>query len=178
MRTARRLHELAKEVSEELGHEIGTDLPKVSVSANAAELAASERHRLGASLEEQLRFHDAYRALWYWRDLVEGTGCFVFQLPFPVEDARASSEYFDEGPFIVLSTKDEPVARVFSLFHEYAHLLLRIGGICPDFSGHYLHSFEGRVEQFCKRAIHFPLLTTTCCGSERFRRDQLSVGHW
>jgi len=149
VRTARRLHDLAKEVSEELGYELEADLPRASLSADPTQLATSERARLGASFEDQVGCKDAYEALWYWRDLVEAAGCFVFQLSFPTEDARAFSELYDDAPLIVLSTKDEAVGRVFSLFHEYAHLLLRASGICPDFRLDYLQSTEGRVEQFC-----------------------------
>jgi Zn-dependent peptidase ImmA (M78 family)/DNA-binding XRE family transcriptional regulator len=149
VRTARRLHELAREVSEELGHELKASLPRIDLSSDPGEVAAAERQRLGASFEQQLSFSDPYKALWYWRDLIEEAGCFVFQLPFPVEEARAFSELYDDAPMIVLSTKDEAVARIFSLFHEYAHLLLRAGGICPDFRIEYLRSHEGRVEQLC-----------------------------
>jgi len=149
VRTARRLHDLAMEVSEELGYGLESSPPQVDLSADPVQLAADERARLGASFDAQLGFRDAYKALWYWRDLVEGTGCFVFQLPFPLEDARAFSELREDAPMIVLSSKDEPVGRVFSLFHEYGHLLLRASGICPSFRLDYLTSFEGRVEQFC-----------------------------
>lgn len=149
VRTARRLHSLAREISDGLGYEFDVDLPHVDLSADPAQLAADERIRLGATLEEQLSLKDAYKALWYWRDLIENVGCFVFQLPFPREDARAFSEFHDDGPLIVLSTKDEAVGRVFSLLHEYAHLLLRAGGICPSFRLDYLSSVEGQIEQFC-----------------------------
>jgi len=149
VRTARRLHSLAREVSDGLGYELVVDLPHVDLSADPVQLAADERVRLGAAFEEQVGLKDAYEALWYWRDLIEDVGCFVFQLPFPREDARAFSEFHDDGPLIVLSTKDEAVGRVFSLFHEYAHLLLRAGGICPSFRLDYLSSVEGRIEQFC-----------------------------
>jgi Zn-dependent peptidase ImmA (M78 family)/DNA-binding XRE family transcriptional regulator len=149
VRTARRLHSLAREISDGLGYTLDVDLPHVDLSADPAQLAADERARLGATFEEQLRLKDAYKALWYWRDLIEDVGCFVFQLPFPREDARAFSEFHDDGPLIVLSTKDEAVGRVFSLFHEYAHLLLRAGGICPSFRLDYLSSVEGQIEQFC-----------------------------
>jgi len=149
VRTARRLHSLAREVSGDLGYELEADVPHVDLSADPAELAALERGRLGATFEEQLSFRDARKALWYWRDLLEDVGCFVFQLPFPTEDARAFSEFHDDGPLVVISTKDEPVGRVFSLFHEYAHLLLRAGGICPSFRLDYLSSVEGQIEQFC-----------------------------
>ena len=151
VRTARRLYHLAKEISEELGYEMQAELPHAHQSDDPAMLAARERERLGVSFEEQSSFRDAGKALWYWRDLIENTGCFVFQLPFPVEDARAFSEYHEDGPIIVLPTSiDEPhVARIFSLFHEYGHLLLRTSGICPDLTVDYINSPEGRVEQFC-----------------------------
>ena len=149
VRTARRLHALAREVADELGYALQCDIPRASLAADPVQLAADERTRLGASFDAQLGFRDAYKALWYWRDLLEDAGCFVFQLPFPVADARAFSEYHDDAPMIVLSTKDDPVARVFSLLHEYAHLLLRASGICPDFRLDYLKSHEGQVEQFC-----------------------------
>jgi Zn-dependent peptidase ImmA (M78 family) len=149
VRTARRLRDLAKEISEELGYELKADLPKTDISVDPVQLAADERARLGASFKAQLGFRDAYKALWYWRDLVEDSGCFVFQLPFSLDNARAFSEFHDDAPLIVLSTKDEAVGRVFSLFHEYAHLLLRASGICPNFRLDYLRSFEGQVEQFC-----------------------------
>jgi len=149
VRTARRLHQLGQEAAEELGYELAKELPRAELSSDPVLRAARERQRLGATFEAQSSFRDAYKALWYWRDLVEGAGCFVFQLSFPLEDARAFSEHFDAGPVIVLSSKDEPVGRVFSLLHEYAHLLLRMSGVCPEFTMDYARSFEGRVEQFC-----------------------------
>lgn len=149
VRTARRLHELSHELSDELGYEMTTSLPRADLDIDPAQLAASERQRLGATFQSQFSFRDARKALWYWRDLIEDAGCFVFQLPFPLEDARAFSEFHEDAPLIVISSKDEPVGRVFSLFHEYAHLLLRTSGICPDFRMDYVSSHEGRVEQFC-----------------------------
>ncbi len=151
VRTAHRLYSLAKEISGELGYEMRADLPRVRLGDDPVQLAARERERLGASFEEQHSFRDGGKALWYWRDLLEDSGCFVFQLQFPLEDARAFSEYFEDGPIIVLPTSVDElyVARIFSLFHEYAHLLLRVGGICPDLTVDYITSPEGKVEQFC-----------------------------
>jgi Zn-dependent peptidase ImmA (M78 family)/DNA-binding transcriptional regulator YiaG len=157
VRTARTLYRLAKDVSQSLGYETAVSLPTASLTDDPERLAARERKRLGASLATQLSFRDGGKALWYWRDLLESQGCFVFQLSFPAEDVRAFSELIDEGPVIVLSSKEElEVARIFSLFHEYAHLLVRLGGICPEFTLSYTSSYEGRVEQFCNAfAAHF-----------------------
>lgn len=48
----------------------------------------------------------------------------------PVEEMRAFSLYFDEVPVIVVNGADSPRARLFSLLHEYAHLLLHTEGLC------------------------------------------------
>jgi Zn-dependent peptidase ImmA (M78 family) len=51
-------------------------------------------------------------------------------------------------PAIVLNEKDHIRARIFSLFHEYGHLLLDTGGIC---NWENQHDFKrgGSVEKFC-----------------------------
>jgi Zn-dependent peptidase ImmA (M78 family) len=51
-------------------------------------------------------------------------------------------------PAIVVNKNDAFPAKCFTLFHEYAHLLLRQAAICEEFS-HGLG--EGGVETFCNR---------------------------
>ncbi len=46
------------------------------------------------------------------------------------EEMRAFSLYFDVLPVIVVNGSDAPRGRLFSLLHEYAHLLLHTGGLC------------------------------------------------
>jgi hypothetical protein len=69
-----------------------------------------------------------YQALRRWRGAVESRNVFVLQLSMPVDDARGCS-LTDQEPFmIVVSSSDAVQARIFTLFHEYAHL--RNPGIC------------------------------------------------
>ncbi|MGP8068116.1 MAG: helix-turn-helix domain-containing protein [Thermoplasmata archaeon] len=86
-------------------------------------------------------------ALRTWRASVEKTGVLVLQLSFPIDDARGFS-LADEGvPTLVLSEHDSPKARVFTLFHELCHALVRTGGICDPLSG---GDGAGKsVEAFC-----------------------------
>jgi Zn-dependent peptidase ImmA (M78 family) len=46
------------------------------------------------------------------------------------EEMRAFSLYFDEMPVIMLNGADAPRGRLFSLLHEYVHLLLHTEGLC------------------------------------------------
>lgn len=48
----------------------------------------------------------------------------------PLTEMRAFSLYFDAFPVIVVNGADSPRGRLFSLLHEYAHLLLHTEGLC------------------------------------------------
>jgi Zn-dependent peptidase ImmA (M78 family) len=54
----------------------------------------------------------------------------VFQADFSRSEAQGFSLSNGLPYAIVVTTKDPPTARCFTLFHEFAHLLLREGGIC------------------------------------------------
>jgi Zn-dependent peptidase ImmA (M78 family) len=54
-------------------------------------------------------------------------------------------------PVIVVNRKDSPAGRIFSLFHELTHVLLRISGLCeidPDIT---LPPEEQTIEIFCNK---------------------------
>jgi Zn-dependent peptidase ImmA (M78 family) len=48
----------------------------------------------------------------------------------PTTEMRAFSLYFDVMPVIVVNGADAARGRMFSLLHEYAHLLLHSDGLC------------------------------------------------
>ncbi len=45
-------------------------------------------------------------------------------------EMRAFSLYYDVLPVIMVNGSDAPRGRLFSLLHEYVHLLLHTGGLC------------------------------------------------
>ncbi|GAI62600.1 unnamed protein product, partial [marine sediment metagenome] len=53
-------------------------------------------------------------------------------------------------PVISVNRSEWPQARIFSILHEYIHLMLRQGGLC-DFIEYNRALEEQRVEIFCNR---------------------------
>ena len=74
-----------------------------------------------------------YDHLNYWVAALETAGVLVLATAGgKVEPAemRGLSMYFDEVPVIMVNGADAPRGRLFTLLHEYAHLLLHTGGLC------------------------------------------------
>lgn len=101
-----------------------------------AEAGEEFRSLVGISAAAQLSMADAMQALQAWTLAVEGFGVLVFQMSRvdPVE-CRGLSLYEDVQPIIILNGADDPEARIFTLFHEMAHLLNRSGGVCHVWTG-------------------------------------------
>jgi Zn-dependent peptidase ImmA (M78 family)/transcriptional regulator with XRE-family HTH domain len=67
----------------------------------------------------------------FWRGLLESHGFLVFQTTKIDLDAfRGLSVHHDSLPIIVLNGADSASGRVFTLFHEVAHLANRTSGLC------------------------------------------------
>ncbi len=161
-RQAARLQAIARELLPPAAEGGGCDLP--SIAGMDAEAAASVvRERLGVTVEEQTALPDTRSALWRWRTALEARGVIVLQLPMPLEDARGFSLPDWRAPAIVVNSKDAVQARIFTLFHELAHLLLSEPGVClaydtaPEASA---TSPTSTTEVFCNRfsgALVLPL---------------------
>lgn len=149
IRTARWLGHKAAELEEQVeAKECVTDR-QITIGDDPDEAATQTRASLGITIAEQAEFPDVWQALKRWRAAVEGRNVFVFQFTMPVEEARGFSLKESGRPLIVLNQSDSPSARIFTLFHEYAHLLLSRPGIClPDEA---LHASARSIETFCNR---------------------------
>jgi Zn-dependent peptidase ImmA (M78 family) len=146
MRRARRLQTLANDLSKTLDREFHVDVGQATLSDDPRTLAMRVRERMGVVIEEQFKWKNEGAALAEWRHRVEESGVLIFEIPFPLEEGRAFSFADTEQPVVVLNSNDRAInGRIFSLFHEYAHLLLRQSGICD-------WTEQGKVvEQFCNR---------------------------
>lgn len=60
-----------------------------------------------------------------WKRSIESLGIIVLEQSFPVADLRAFTIYDKVAPVIVLNSSDTDNARIFSLFHELGHLVLK-----------------------------------------------------
>jgi Zn-dependent peptidase ImmA (M78 family) len=130
IRRVRRLQTNVKELMESLDLSTEPKIEKTSDRDHPLDIARKERQRSGITIEEQNHWRDSYDAFNGWRAYIESKNILVFQMPMPVEEARGFS-LVDETPYvIVVSGKDSMEARIFTLFHEYAHILLGEHGIC------------------------------------------------
>jgi Zn-dependent peptidase ImmA (M78 family)/DNA-binding XRE family transcriptional regulator len=146
IREARRMQALANDLTAQLGSPPKAGIRKITLRADPATAAEAERKQLGIDLDEQTGWPSAHAAFSHWRRAVEQVGVLVFQLPMPVEEARGFSLTDGGLPGIVVNSSDAITARVFTLFHEYAHLLLDTAGVCLPHEGAEDH---GQVEKFC-----------------------------
>jgi Zn-dependent peptidase ImmA (M78 family)/DNA-binding XRE family transcriptional regulator len=145
MRRARRLQSLTRDLNRSLDRESRVDIGQATLTDNPATLASQVREHLGVAIEEQWEWKDEPVALAQWKRHIEGCGVLVFEQPFSIEEGRAFSFADSDLPVIALNSNDSTNGRIFSLFHEYGHLLLGQSGICDL-------SEEGKVvEQFCNR---------------------------
>ena len=87
------------------------------------------RELLRVNWQTQTDWANAYEALNGWRGAVEEKGVVVFQTSgVKLEEMRGTCIPDQPLPVILLNSKDAPHGRIFSLLHEFVHILLHNGG--------------------------------------------------
>jgi Zn-dependent peptidase ImmA (M78 family) len=94
-------------------------------------IAAKVRRVLGVAGQPE---SNPYGVLRFWRFLLTDAGLFVSQVKFPREEMRAFCRSRNGHHLIVLSSRDVPTARSFSVLHELGHLLLGEDAMCKPTS--------------------------------------------
>jgi Zn-dependent peptidase ImmA (M78 family) len=130
IRRAARLQLIAADLSDALGETKETKITAPLEEHSAEEASWRERQRLGISVPDQLGWRDESEALRRSRDAIEALNILVFSQSMPIDDARGFSLTHQKPWVIVVNSSDAIRARLFTLFHEYAHLLLHQPGIC------------------------------------------------
>jgi len=114
---------------------VGEPIPEFTMQGNlkdsSDQLAEQVRASFGVHEGTIEQFVSEYSAFNFWKECVERTGVLIFQGGLNLrDDCRAVSIYEAQFPIILLNTKDSVYGRIFSLLHEFCHLLLRRGGMC------------------------------------------------
>ena len=126
------------------------ELPLASTDDDPTLLAQRERERLDVSIAEQIGWPNVDDALSYWRTRVEEQGILVFSSRVPRQDCHGFSFGSESlAPVIFLNDEELPQAQIFTLFHEYAHLMLRDTALCLEREG----TDRGVTERFCNRFV-------------------------
>ena len=144
IRKARRFQYSAIELIKELGGESKKLLIKANLSDDPEKLAEKVRTEFGIKEFPRHIYFPKEAALDMWVKVLENNGILVFQISITMnKEIRGFSLVDEDIPVIVLKRSDETSAKIFTLFHELAHLLLRQGGICDLEESNISH------EKFC-----------------------------
>ncbi len=162
IRKARRFQYSAAELIKELGNESKKLPVKANLSDNPELLAEKVRILFGIrGFPRRASFTKAI-ALDEWIKILEKNGILVFQISITKnKEIRGFSLIDEDAPAIVLRRSDETSAKIFTLFHELAHLLLREGGICDlesdipheRFCNHFAGAFLVPKEKLLNHSI-------------------------
>jgi Zn-dependent peptidase ImmA (M78 family) len=156
-RRALEQQEVALELLETEAEQPDVRIPAVSADTDTEEAASIARSALGVTLARQFSWREPEEAFAGWLDAVESLGVLVLRTSdVPMEEMRGFSIGSVEPPVIVVNALDWPRGQVFTLLHEFVHLMLREGGLCnllePD-SG-----ITRQVEAFCNAAASATLM--------------------
>jgi Zn-dependent peptidase ImmA (M78 family) len=165
-RTLRRFMELAQWTVETLRQtgqpwQVAVRPAQVAPStAKADQLAAEYRQRFGWTAEQRRRFAGKPReAFKWWRRVIESQGIFCFEMPLDPKETRGAALWLEGYPFILVNHRDIEAAagRIFTLLHEFAHLISAKDGIVCDFQGaHHDHNPEPFANRFAARMLVTP----------------------
>lgn len=148
IRWARRLQELTSWVLRDEGSP-EVRLRQYRPNEDPVEVAEVERSQSGISPAEQLAWTSASEAFRSWRGHLEDRGLLVMQLTMGKDNIRGFGASDDYAPLVAVNTAYHPTARIFTLFHEVAHLLTRTDAACQSFV--LPDQQYGSIERWCER---------------------------
>jgi Zn-dependent peptidase ImmA (M78 family)/transcriptional regulator with XRE-family HTH domain len=151
---------------------IRSNLPTLNSNSNVANAAERERERMGFTIDQQFGWSKyIFRR---FRSMIEAQGVFVYVMNVGTTEDWRGLAIMDERdiPFIALNGNEaETEARVFSLIHEYCHILLRVSAISDQRQ-------RGTIEGFCNSFAAFFLMprqdfraATREIGGRTFKND-------
>jgi Zn-dependent peptidase ImmA (M78 family)/DNA-binding XRE family transcriptional regulator len=130
IRKARRFQASAVELNKELGNQIRpfsmrtalSDKPEIVAERVIAEIISTDFNIS--------RFSNSEEAFKGWKRILEENGILVFQINIQQREIKGFSIIEGGLPAIIVNKSDEANSKIFSLFHELAHILLNRSGIC------------------------------------------------
>ncbi|MBK6993954.1 MAG: ImmA/IrrE family metallo-endopeptidase [Lewinellaceae bacterium] len=148
IRQAKHLQNLQREILEAKPAPFILGDFKLDINRPVQETALEFRSFLGLEIEEQKAWKDHSSAFKSLRVKLEESGIGVFQLGFPIEEARGFA-IFGDPSIIILNSHDSQSGRIFTLVHETCHLLLKVSSMLTNFKGGVIRREYIHLEKFC-----------------------------
>ncbi len=145
-------------------------LPALAAS-NVESVSSQIREVLGVTLITQSKWGTPNEAFRSWKQCVEKIGIYVLQESMPSDTIRAFS-LVDKAPYIiVVNSSEHEYGRIFSLFHELGHVLMRNSGVCTLDPNSLHHSVAyKKIETVCN-AFAANLLVPTA----DFKKNSIAI---
>ena len=175
-----------REIALELANEIQEDIPffteSIGISDDHDNISDLVRNSLAVEIEKQFSWKDNYEAYNYWKENIESKGVLVFQTShtsrIKVGEMRGFSISQNKLPVIVINSKDSISGKIFTLLHEFVHLLLHNAGICDLAIYEEPITDEEKIETFCNMIAGGVLVPTKFILNEGIVRKQSSKESW
>ena len=142
-----RLMEIGSDWLEQVGASREARIPALQLN-RPDDVAAEVHDLLGMTWTVRAGWQTSGEAFAGWRTAIEQLNVFVFALNLPTSEVRGASTWPERGlPGILVNHSDAEAAtgRIFTLLHEFVHLLVRSTGVVCDFRG------QREVEAFANR---------------------------
>lgn len=182
LRLAVRRAEFQQQVAMELYQALGEEPPGTPALAerpsDPEEFGDQARALLALSIRTQTEWATAHEALAGWTGALEDLGILVLQAQnISLAEMRGFS--LSEGlvPAIVLNGGDSASGRIFTVLHEFAHILLRNTGVC-DLHDRKDGASTDKTELFCNAAAAAALLPSASFLNEPIIVGQTNPAGW
>jgi Zn-dependent peptidase ImmA (M78 family) len=151
-------------------------LHSISIDQDPEAVASRIMSFFGIDTEERKKWKDEYSAFNAWKNALEGAGILVFQVSrLPVDEMRGFSISQKPYPTIALNRGDVPQARIFSLIHEFCHVLLEKGALCSIVE---LDADRYQDEVFCNAVSGAVLVPKRLLLEEPIVQSHVSANEW
>lgn len=182
IRRAHYKREIALELANEINEEIKLFTDSIRVSEDYDKISKEIRKSLAIDIDKQFGWEGNYEAYNDWKEAIESKGVLVFQTThtsrIKVGEMRGFSISEEKLPVIVINSKDSIRGKIFTLIHEYVHLILHNAGICDLAIYEEPSTDEEKVETFCNMIAGGVLVPSEYLLNEEVVRKQNSKESW
>ena len=153
LQKARRTISIWKELLDRVKESAEVSLPVYQLTDRPEAIATKERKRLKLIYTYSYPFDWSHPSEIYnfWNQVFSRENILVLQVALHPEEARGFSIIEDGYAAIAVNGRVPVDERIFTVVHEYAHLLLREQAVCNNESESVDDAYIASVEQWCNR---------------------------
>lgn len=123
-------------------------IPQFSIEDSHEEAGKQVRRQIGVSMGRQFNWENHSQAFREWRSVLANFETIVLQVSLGKESIRGFAIWDEFTPLIAVNTAYHQTARIFTLFHEVGHLVLRSSSPCFEFVSP--EDTDRKIERWCE----------------------------